>query len=52
VIGSLDADLATYTSRMPDGRETLHANSFKVGSGGKGATKPVHAQTYPGRPST
>jgi ribokinase len=39
VIGSLNADLTTYTSRMPDGGETLHANSFKVGSGGKGGNQ-------------
>jgi len=39
VIGSLNADLTTYTSRIPDGGETLHANSFKVGSGGKGGNQ-------------
>jgi ribokinase len=38
-MGSLNADLTTYTSRMPDGGETLHANSFKVGSGGKGGNQ-------------
>lgn len=39
IIGSLNADLTTYTSRIPDGGETLHANSFKVGSGGKGGNQ-------------
>ncbi|KUJ20804.1 ribokinase [Mollisia scopiformis] len=39
VIGSLNADLTTYTSRIPSGGETLHANSFKVGSGGKGGNQ-------------
>jgi ribokinase len=39
VIGSLNADLTTYTSRIPGGGETLHANSFKDGSGGKGGNQ-------------
>ncbi|CZR69289.1 related to ribokinase [Phialocephala subalpina] len=39
VIGSLNADLTTYTSRIPNGGETLHATSFKVGSGGKGGNQ-------------
>ncbi|KAF8860394.1 Ribokinase-like protein [Acephala macrosclerotiorum] len=39
VIGSLNADLTTYTSRIPNGGETLHANSFKVSSGGKGGNQ-------------
>jgi len=39
VIGSLNADLTTYTSRIPDGGETLHANSFKIGNGGKGGNQ-------------
>lgn len=39
VIGSLNADLTTYTSRIPNGGETLHANAFKVGSGGKGGNQ-------------
>jgi ribokinase len=39
IIGSLNADLTSYTSRIPNGGETLHANSFKVGSGGKGGNQ-------------
>jgi ribokinase len=39
VIGSLNADLTAYTSRIPNGGETLHATSFKVGSGGKGGNQ-------------
>lgn len=39
VIGSLNADLTTYTSRLPTGGETLYANSFRTGSGGKGGNQ-------------
>jgi ribokinase len=39
VIGSLNADLTAYTSRIPNGGETLHANSFQIGSGGKGGNQ-------------
>lgn len=39
VIGSLNADLTTFTSRIPAGGETLHANSFQVSSGGKGGNQ-------------
>lgn len=39
VIGSLNADLTTYTSRLPAGGETLHGTSFKTGSGGKGGNQ-------------
>ena len=41
VIGSLNADLTTYTSRIPEGGETLHSDSFEVGSGGKGGNQAV-----------
>lgn len=39
VIGSLNVDLTAYTSRIPTGGETLYANSFKIGSGGKGGNQ-------------
>lgn len=39
IIGSLNADLVTYTSRIPRGGETLQANSFNTGSGGKGGNQ-------------
>lgn len=41
VIGSLNKDLITRTSRVPDAGETLTANSFSTGSGGKGANQAV-----------
>ncbi|KAI4239735.1 MAG: hypothetical protein L6R40_005480 [Gallowayella cf. fulva] len=41
VIGSLNIDLITRTSRMPQAGETLTANSFTYGSGGKGANQAV-----------
>ncbi|KAF4626403.1 hypothetical protein G7Y89_g11757 [Cudoniella acicularis] len=39
IIGSLNVDLTTYTSRIPTGGETCYANSFKTGSGGKGSNQ-------------
>jgi len=41
VIGSLNKDLVTRTSRVPGAGETLTANSFSTGSGGKGANQAV-----------
>ena len=41
VIGSLNKDLITRTSRVPAAGETLTANSFSTGSGGKGANQAV-----------
>lgn len=41
VIGSLNKDLVTRTSRVPAAGETLTANSFSTGSGGKGANQAV-----------
>ena len=41
VIGSLNADLITRTERIPDGGETLTAQSFDTGAGGKGANQAV-----------
>lgn len=41
VIGSLNKDLVTRTSRVPAAGETLTANSFFTGSGGKGANQAV-----------
>ena len=43
VIGSLNADIVTVTSRIPGPGETLRAISFDVGSGGKGANQAVAA---------
>ena len=39
VIGSLNADITNYTSRIPGGGETLHARSIKTGAGGKGGNQ-------------
>lgn len=36
IIGSLNYDLVTYTKRVPDGGETIQANSFEKHLGGKG----------------
>ncbi|KAK5133900.1 hypothetical protein LTR08_007129 [Meristemomyces frigidus] len=41
VIGSLNVDFITRTPRMPKGGETLTANSFDTGFGGKGANQAV-----------
>lgn len=41
VIGSLNKDLITRTSRVPNPGETITANSFSTGSGGKGANQAV-----------
>ena len=43
VIGSLNTDMVTVASRMPNAGETLRANSFDVGWGGKGANQAVAA---------
>lgn len=39
VIGSLNVDLVTRTPRVPAAGETLTANSFSLGFGGKGANQ-------------
>ena len=41
VIGSLNKDLVTRTSRIPSAGETLTSESFATGSGGKGANQAV-----------
>ena len=41
VIGSLNVDYVTYTSRMPSAGETLTSNGFEIGFGGKGANQAV-----------
>lgn len=41
VIGSLNVDFITRTPRLPEGGETLTANSFDTGLGGKGANQAV-----------
>ncbi|KAL8735017.1 MAG: hypothetical protein Q9166_001142 [cf. Caloplaca sp. 2 TL-2023] len=41
VIGSLNADLISRTSRIPVPGETLTSKSFSTGSGGKGANQAV-----------
>lgn len=43
VIGSNMMDLVTYTERMPLPGETLAAQEFKIGHGGKGANQAVAA---------
>lgn len=44
VIGSLNTDLITRTSRIPEAGETLAAESFSTGLGGKGANQAVACQ--------
>ncbi|KAI9704633.1 MAG: hypothetical protein M1820_005381 [Bogoriella megaspora] len=41
VVGSLNVDLVTRTPRVPAGGETLIANGFDTGHGGKGANQAV-----------
>lgn len=41
VIGSLNTDLITRTSRIPAAGETLISSSYSTGSGGKGANQAV-----------
>jgi ribokinase len=41
IIGSLNVDLVTRTSRVPVGGETLTSESFNIGWGGKGANQAV-----------
>ncbi|KAF2769790.1 Ribokinase-like protein [Teratosphaeria nubilosa] len=41
VIGSLNIDMITRTSRIPEAGETLTAESFDTGFGGKGANQAV-----------
>lgn len=41
VIGSLNIDFITRTPRVPEAGETLTANSFSTGFGGKGANQAV-----------
>jgi ribokinase len=43
VIGSLNVDMVTVTSRIPEGGETILAKSFSSGWGGKGANQAVAA---------
>jgi ribokinase len=41
IIGSLNVDLVSYTSRIPNEGETLTSDSFATGWGGKGANQAV-----------
>ncbi|KAG0652304.1 ribokinase [Hyphodiscus hymeniophilus] len=41
VIGSLNIDFVTYTSRCPEAGETLTARSLSINAGGKGANQAV-----------
>lgn len=41
IVGSLNIDLVTRTKRMPRAGETLQAQSFTAGFGGKGANQAV-----------
>ena len=43
VVGSLNADLTVYTSRLPRPGETVHGNGFTVSPGGKSANQAVAA---------
>jgi ribokinase len=48
VIGSLNIDFVTLTSRLPAAGETLAAKSFTTGFGGKGANQAVAAARLAG----
>jgi ribokinase len=41
IVGSLNADLISYTSRLPAAGETLSANGFATGCGGKGSNQAI-----------
>jgi ribokinase len=43
VVGSANVDMVTYASRIPDRGETLVADRFELGTGGKGANQAVMA---------
>ncbi|MGI9608658.1 MAG: PfkB family carbohydrate kinase, partial [Acidimicrobiia bacterium] len=43
VVGSTNIDLITYTQRAPEAGETLVADRFQMGFGGKGANQAVMA---------
>src|SRR6266545_3405880 len=43
VVGSANLDLNTYADRLPAPGETVHANQFTTGYGGKGANQAVMA---------
>jgi ribokinase len=43
IIGSLNVDFITRTTRVPNAGETLHGTSFEVKWGGKGANQAVAA---------
>ncbi|KAI9664182.1 MAG: hypothetical protein M1831_002361 [Alyxoria varia] len=49
VIGSLNIDLVTTTSRVPNAGETIQASSFFTGFGGKGANQAVAAARLSGK---
>lgn len=43
VVGSFNADLASYMERMPRPGETVHGERFATGAGGKGSNQAVAA---------
>ncbi|MFN8371267.1 MAG: ribokinase [Anaerolineae bacterium] len=43
VVGSFNADLVTYVQHLPRSGETLHAQRFITGAGGKGSNQAVGA---------
>lgn len=45
IIGSLNYDLVTYTSRLPEAGETFQADSFETHFGGKGFNQAIAAGT-------
>ena len=49
VVGSLNIDFVTRTSRLPHPGETLQAISFDTGFGGKGANQAVGAARLAGK---
>jgi len=50
VVGSLNIDFITRTTRLPAGGETLAALSFDTGFGGKGANQAVASARLAGNP--
>lgn len=49
VVGSLNIDFITRTSRLPEAGETFAAQSFDIGFGGKGANQAVACARLAGK---
>ncbi|EGV61349.1 Putative ribokinase [Yamadazyma tenuis] len=52
IIGSLNYDLVTYTDKVPEGGETMQANSFENHLGGKGLNEAIAVARLSSKQST